>query len=273
MGTTLRKAGEHMVYQTLGRSGLSASRIGLGCEYLEGQEYPAIRAVIDAALSQGVNILDVFMSQPQVRSDIGRALEGRRKDVLIQGHFGAIWKDGQYGRSRELGETQRFFEDLLARLQTDYIDVGMLHCVDTDREFDQIFSGGTADYAQKLKRQGTIRALGISTHDPAIGLRAVETGLIDVILFSVNPAYDLLPEGLGSASALFDQTTYQQPLLGMNPVREKFYQACQRENIGITVMKSLAAGALLDAKRSPFGMALTPIQCIHYALDLSLIHI
>ena len=32
-------------------------------------------------------------------------------------------------------------------------------------------------------------------------------------------------------------------------------------------MKSLAAGALLDAKRSPFGMALTPIQCIHYALD------
>ncbi len=261
------KAGETMLYQTLGRSGLEVSRVGLGCEYLEGQNYPAVRAVIDAALSQGVNLLDVFMSQPQIRSDIGRALQGRRKDVLIQGHFGAIWKDGQYGRTRELRETQRFFEDLLTRLQTDYIDIGMLHCVDTDREFDQIFAGGTADYAQKLKQQGVIRALGISTHDPAIGLRAVETGLIDVILFSVNPAYDLLPEGLGSTAPLFDQATYRQPLLGVNPVREAFYQACQRENVGVTVMKSLAAGALLDAKRSPFGMALTPIQCIHYALD------
>ncbi len=86
-------------------------------------------------------------------------------------------------------------------------------------------------------------------------------------MFSVNPAYDLLPEGLGSTAPLFDQATYRQPLLGVNPVREAFYQACQRENVGVTVMKSLAAGALLDAKRSPFGIALTPIQCIHYALD------
>ena len=148
-----------MLYQTLGRSGLEVSRVGLGCEYLEGQNYPAVRAVIDAALSQGVNLLDVFMSQPQIRSDIGRALQGRRKDVLIQGHFGAIWKDGQYGRTRELRETQRFFEDLLTRRQTDYIDIGMLHCVDTDREFDQIFAGGTADYAEKLKQQGAYHAL------------------------------------------------------------------------------------------------------------------
>ena len=61
----------------------------------------------------------------------------------------------------------------------------------TDEEFDQIFSGGVADYAKKLKEEGVIRALGISTHDPAIGLRAIETGLMDVILFSINPAYDL----------------------------------------------------------------------------------
>ena len=57
---------------------------------------------------------------------------------------GARWKDGQYGRTRERKETQFFFEDLLHRLDTDYIDIGMFHCVDTDREFDQIFSGGTA---------------------------------------------------------------------------------------------------------------------------------
>ena len=256
-----------MNYNILGRSGLRASEIGLGCEHLEGQSYDVIRRVIDVALGHGVNILDVFMSEPQVRSDIGRALEGRRDQVLIQGHLGARWKDGQYGRTRELAETQHFWEDLLRRLRTDYIDIGMFHCVDTDEEFDQIFSGGVADYAKKLKEEGVIRALGISTHDPAIGLRAIETGLMDVILFSINPAYDLLPDGLGSTKPLFDAATYQQPLLGMHPLRARFYEACQRENIGITVMKSLAAGALLTAERSPFGLALTPAQCIQYAMD------
>ena len=53
----------------------------------------------------------------------------------------------------------------------------------------------------------------------------------------------------------------------MHPLRARFYEACQRENIGITVMKSLAAGALLTAERSPFGLALTPAQCIQYAMD------
>ena len=143
-----------MKYNILGRSGLRASEIGLGCEHLEGKSYDVIRRVIDVALGHGVNILDVFMSEPQVRSDIGQALEGRRDQVLIQGHLGARWKDGQYGRTRELAETQHFWEDLLRRLRTDYIDIGMFHCVDTDEEFDQIFSGGVADYAKKLKEQG-----------------------------------------------------------------------------------------------------------------------
>lgn len=256
-----------MIYKTLGRSGLKASEVGLGCEHLEGQSYEVIKSVIDAALEQGINILDVFMSEPQVRSDIGRALEGRRDKVLIQGHFGARWKDGQYGRTRQLEETKFFFEDLLARLRTDYIDIGMFHCVDTDEEYDQIFTNGVADYAKEQKAQGVVRALGISTHDPAIGLRAIESGIIDVILFSINPAYDLLPDGLGSTQPLFDAATFQQPLLGMHPIRAKFYEKCETENIGITVMKSLAAGSLLDAARSPFGMALSPIQCIHYAMD------
>ncbi len=209
-----------MIYNTLGRSGLKASEIGLGCEHLEGQSYEVIQSVVDAALANGINILDVFMSEPQVRSHIGRALEGRRDQVLIQGHFGARWKDGQYGRTRQLAETQFFFEDLLTRLRTDYIDIGMFHCVDTDEEFDQIFANGVADYAQDLKKKGVVRALGISTHDPAIGLRAVETGLMDVILFSINPAYDLLPDGLGSTQPLFDADTYKQPLLGMHPLRQ-----------------------------------------------------
>jgi predicted aldo/keto reductase-like oxidoreductase len=50
------------------------------------------------------------------------------------------------------------------------------------------------------------------------------------------------------------------------PERVKLYRACEARGVGITVMKSLGAGALLDARRSPFGEALTAPQCIHYAL-------
>ena len=44
------------------------------------------------------------------------------------------------------------------------------------------------------------------------------------------------------------------------------YKICEQQNVGITCMKPFAGGRLFDAKRSPFGVALTPVQCIHYAL-------
>ena len=62
-----------MIYKTLGRSGLQASEIGLGCEHLEGLDAKTIHQVVDTALEGGVNILDVFMSEPNVRRDIGLA--------------------------------------------------------------------------------------------------------------------------------------------------------------------------------------------------------
>ena len=48
-------------YRTLGKTGLSVSEIGLGCEHLQWKDEKLIREVIDAALDGGVNILDIFM--------------------------------------------------------------------------------------------------------------------------------------------------------------------------------------------------------------------
>ena len=144
-----------MIYKTLGRSGLKASEIGLGCEHLEGLDAKTIHQVVDTALEGGVNILDVFMSEPNVRRDIGLALKGRRDKVLIQGHFGARWKDGQYGRTRERKETQFFFEDLLHRLDTDYIDLLLVH-----QPFGDYY--GTYRAMEKAYRDGKVRAIGLS---------------------------------------------------------------------------------------------------------------
>ena len=252
--------------RSLGRTGIAVSEIGLGCEHLQGQNAQTVFSVVDAALAAGINLMDVFMSEPQVRSDIGAALKGRRDTAVIQGHIGSVWRDGQYTRSRDLAECQRAFEDLLCRLGTDYIDVGMLHFVDTQEDYRRVFDSPLVQYAQDLKRQGVIRAIGMSSHDPVAALRAVQTGLIDVLLFSLNPAYDLLPEDT-VIDDLFAEETYRKgELRGINPARARLYQACEAAGTAITVMKGLGAGTLLRAQSSPFGAALTPVQCVHYAL-------
>lgn len=255
-----------MNYRELGKTGIRVSEVGLGCEHLQGMEASAVRTVVDAALERSINIFDVFMSEPEVRSNLGAALVGRRERVVLQGHIGAAWKDGQYGRTRDLAECKAFFEDFMKRLQTDYVDIGMLHFVDTEEDYEQVFGSGMIDYALELKKQGVIRAVGLSSHSAPVAEKAVKTGLIDVLMFSINPAYDILPETTDIDSLFLPESYQNGSLSGVNTVRGGLYQTCEAMGVGITVMKSLGAGALLSAKTSPFGAALTPTQCVHYAL-------
>ncbi len=255
-----------MRYRDLGASGLRVSEIGLGCEHLQGMAKEDVAKVVHAALDAGVTAMDVFMSEPEVRTNIGFALKGRRDKVLLQGHIGAIWQDGQYARSRDMKLIPSFVQDFLTRYQTDYIDVGMVHFVDTESDYRAAVDNGLFDYAAELKRKGVLRAVGASSHAPIIARRLVEQRLIDVLMFSVNPAYDILPADTG-IDALFDDKTYsQQTQYSLTPEREALYRACETAGVGVTVMKALAAGALLRAESSPFGVAMTPAQCIHYAL-------
>ena len=134
-----------MRYRELGKTGLRVSEIGLGCEYLEGKSEAETVSVIQAAMDQGINILDCFMSEPNVRSHIGQALKGRREQMYIQGHFRSVWKDGQYARTLDLDEIKIFFEDLLTRLDTTYVDIGMIHMVDNEDDYNRIFHGHNYD--------------------------------------------------------------------------------------------------------------------------------
>jgi predicted aldo/keto reductase-like oxidoreductase len=63
-----------MIYRALGTSGLTVSEVGLGCEHLQDKPLSQIQSVLDEAFERGVNIMDLFMSQPQVRMDLGQAL-------------------------------------------------------------------------------------------------------------------------------------------------------------------------------------------------------
>jgi predicted aldo/keto reductase-like oxidoreductase len=158
----------------------------------------------------------------------------------------------------------RFFESAFVGLQTDCIDIGMIHYVDSEADWDLIVGGGIMDYAQELKSKGRIRAVGISSHNPLVALRAVESGLIDVLLFAVNPCYDLLPAD-EDCETLWADESYSGPLTNMDKDREQLYEKCQRLGIGMNIMKAFGGGDLLTAD-SPAGKALTAAQCLSYAL-------
>ena len=254
-----------MNYRRLGRTGLMVSEIGFGAEWMERHSPAECRAVLDRAEELGINILDCWMSEPNVRASLGQALKGRRERWYIQGHIGSTWQGGQYVRTRDPDQCAAAFEDLLERLQTEYIDLGMIHFVDTQSDWDQAMNGPFLDYVKELKARGRIRHIGMSTHNPAMARQAVEHGLVEMLLFSVNPAFDMHP-ATDDLDTYFDWDNYRADLGGIDPQRAELYRLCERNDVGITVMKPYAGGRLFDAARSPFGTALTPVQCIHYCL-------
>lgn len=254
-----------MPYKIMQKSGLTASVIGLGGEWFNNRSQEEISAIFDLAFAEGVNYLDVFMPQPDTRGHIGHALKGRREGMIIQGHLCTVFEGGQYERSRDLAKVQASFEDLLARLQTDYIDVGMIHYVDSMEDLDLVCTGGILDYARALHQKGVIRHVGISSHNPLVALRAVETGYFDVLMFSINAAYDL-EKAETDIFELMDFKGLESDGWAIDPARQALYAACERAGVGITVMKALGAGSLLKAETSPFGQAMTVTQCCHYCL-------
>ena len=252
-----------MNYRKLGKTGLMISEIGLGGEWLERHNTEECLAVIDNCEKNGVNILDCWMSEPNVRSNLGLALEGRREKWYIQGHIGSTWQGGQYVRTREVDKVKEAFEDMLTRFKTDYIDLGMIHYVDDKKDWDELMAGNYIEYVKELKATGKIHHIGLSTHSTEIAKLAAKCELIEMIMFSVNPAFDMIPTGDHEKQFGDD---YDESLGGIDTDRAEVYKLCEENDVGITVMKAYAGGRLFDEKRSPFGTALTPIQCLHYCL-------
>lgn len=256
-----------MNYRKLGRTMIDVSEIALGCEGFNGKNAEETKNMLEYAYKNGINFIDLYSSNPELRSNLGQAINelNIRDKFVIEAHICSTWKNGQYERTRNLDATKQAFQDLLERLQTDYIDIGMIHYIDAKDDFEKVFEGEIIEYAKELKKQGKIKAIGISSHNPVIAKRAVETGLIDVILFSINPYYDIQPP-TEDCNDLWDKDNYKNIEFKIDKDREEFYELCERENVGITVMKCYGGGDLLDSELSPFKVALTTNQCINYCL-------
>ncbi|MGN1019622.1 MAG: aldo/keto reductase [Aristaeellaceae bacterium] len=227
--------------------------LGLGLGGIGKTPPEEIEAIIRKAIASGINYFDLCTAGSTF-APFGRAIAGQRDKVFLQVHFGAVYDEkGEYGWCRDFATIQRTFLWELETLGTDYVDFGFLHCVDEDEDFDRLVEIGVLDYLKELKARGIVRHIGFSSHTPSVANRIIDTGLIDMMMFSINPAYDFEKGddyGIGSVKERFD-----------------LFQRCAREGVGISVMKPFFAGQLLSAEHSPFGVALTHSQCLQYAID------
>ena len=255
-----------MHYRKLGRTGLVVSEIAMGCEGFFEEDCTMAKKLFDEAEKAGINYFDLYAPNPEMRRAVGEALKGRRDKFIIQGHLCSVWKNGQYLRTRNLAEVQAGFNDMLGLLGVSFIDVGLIHYCDSLSDWQDILDKGVLDYAETLKNEGKIGHIGLSSHNPIVARKAVETGKIEVLMFSVNPCYDLQPAD-ENVEKIWAAEAYDHPLLNMDPDRESLYERCEEKGVGITVMKAFGGGDLLDASLSPAAVALTPAQCIGYALS------
>ena len=255
----------NMKFRTLGSTGIEVGEIGIGCGVFEYLDTAQSRMYMDIAIDSGINYLDLYDPNPLVRGNIGYALRGRREKMNIQGHIGCYWNEemNQYTRTRDVELSKKGFEEMLRLLETDYIEVGMMHIFDDMADWDSVKDSPYLKYVQQLKAEGKIKHIGMSSHNSEVALAAAKSGLVEVIMFSLNPAFDRVVCG----SNPWAKETYENLLPGIDPVRTELYNYCAQHKIAIVVMKAFGGGGrLLDAEKSPLGFALTTNQCLAYSL-------
>ncbi len=229
---------------------ISVIGIGTGPIY-EAPEREAVET-LSYACEHGVNYVDFATAGAETFRYAGLAFASVRRELLYQVHFGANYETGEYGWTTDLDKVKGQIDWQLSQLNTDYIDFGMIHCLDSAGDWEQYQENGVLDYLLEMKKSGVVRHIGLSTHTPELAGRILDSGIVEQMMFSINPAYDYQHGEYAAGSA---------------GERMDLYRCCEAEGVGISVMKPYSGGQLLDDRTSPFGRALTKIQCLQYALD------
>ena len=159
--------------------------------------------------------------------------------MFLQVHFGAVYdENGEYGWCRDFETIKKTFLWELETLGTDYVDFGFLHCVD-EEDFEKLCEIGVLDYLKELKEKGVVHHIGFSSHTPSVANRIIDTGVVDMMMFSLNPAYD------------FEKGDDY----GIGTVNERFelFKRCEKEGIGISVMKPFLQDSFLQQSSHPLA--------------------
>ena len=177
-----------MEYRKLPHGGEEISVLGMGSSSIGMAGDREIEAAVKMALENGINFFDMASADAEPFLAYGRAIGGLRDKVYFQIHFGADYQSGKYGWTTELDAIKRSVDWQLNALRTDYIDFGFLHCLDEETDLRAVLDGGVLDYIQSLRREGVVRRIGLSSHTPRVVNQVLDLGVIDLLMFSINPA-------------------------------------------------------------------------------------
>ena len=150
-----------MRYRQLGRSGLTVSEVGLGCNNFGSRlGLEETRAVVEAALDEGVTLLDTANSYGNKGGSetlLGEVLKGRRDQVVLATKFGSDMGEGPSVARGSRWYIRRAVEASLERLQTDRIDLYQLHRPDGITPIEE-----TLDALSDLVHEGKVLYVGSS---------------------------------------------------------------------------------------------------------------
>src|SRR3954468_1609513 len=150
-----------MRYRRLGDSGLTVSLVGLGGNnFARRIDVDATRAVVDAALDAGINLIDTSDSYGESETFLGEVLQGRRDDVVLATKFGSDL-GGRLGQDWRARGSRRYIrkavESSLTRLRTDWIDLYQLHFPDPKTPMEETLAA-----LHELVGEGKVRYIGSS---------------------------------------------------------------------------------------------------------------
>ena len=209
-----------MNYRTLGNSDLKISEVSLGCMSLPTDIQEAKR-VIEAALDAGINYFDTAdLYDLGVNEEIvGKALREKRHDIYIATKVGNRWTEGEPGWRWDASPTyiKQAVHASLKRLGTDYIDLYQLHGGTIEDDLDAVI-----DTFEQLKKEGLIRAYGISSIRPNV-----------FVPFSKN-------EGVVSNMMQYSM---------LDRRAEEWFELLAAENVSIVTRGSIAKGLLSNRWR------------------------
>lgn len=185
----------HDLHRPLGNTGLIVSPLGLGTVKLgrdQGVKYPngftipddaAARALLDQARALGINLIDTAPAYGLSEQRLGPLLRGQREDWVIVSKVGEEFDNGQSRFDFSPAHTRLSVERSLQRLETDRIDLVLVHSDGNDVSI--LHDSGVYETLAELKREGKILAFGLSGKTVEGGLLALERGDCAMVTYNL----------------------------------------------------------------------------------------
>ncbi|WP_428623404.1 aldo/keto reductase [Sedimenticola sp.] len=187
-----------MKRRALGSTGIQISPLGLGTVKLgrnEQVKYPShfeipddhsVRNLLAQAQDLGINLIDTAPAYGSSQERLGKLLPGARNDWVIVSKVGEFFEQGRSRFDFSFQTTIEVVEQSLRTLNTDYLDVVLIHSDGDDLAI--LENEGALDALQRLKERGLIRAHGMSSKSVEGGLKVMNK--MDIVMATCNLAYN-----------------------------------------------------------------------------------